>query len=132
MEFYKALAGNSADAKTRDLCIRLSVSEINHKKMLKDWLSEWLPAPIPTEKMINLLSEAKKSGVFLNAPGKDSSEEDMVKFALFQENKMEKFYRSFEGASPDAWEKMQIQKLAIEERSQARSILDSYPDLKLS
>lgn len=39
---------------------------------------------------------------------------------------------TLEDVFPDAWERMQIQKLAVEERTHAKRILDLYPDLKLS
>ena len=131
VKFYNMLAKTSTDEKSRELCMQLAKKEVEHKIKLEKWLTKWLPVPIESDILSTLYENVERKGIFMDIPPSDSSEEDMVKYALIQEKKMEEYYRSFKGSFPDAWDKLQIELLANEERLHAKTLLDAYPNLKI-
>lgn len=129
--FYEALSRKSKDPGTKELCARLARSEVEHREKLRRWLSRWLSVPIGSDRLAGLYGDLKERGVFANSPSENATEDEMVKYTLLQEKKMEEFFLSFKGGFPEAWENMQIDSLAIEERKHARVIMDRYPHLKI-
>ena len=128
--FYNRLAEKVTDAKVKNLCHRLAQDEIRHKRLLEDTLLRWLPLPFNRGSLRLFEEELKSRGIFLNPPSADSAEEEMVKYAIGQEEKSADFYLSFERYFPDAWKRMHIQMLVMEERSHANELISSYPQFK--
>lgn len=128
--FYDKLAEKVTDTNVKNLCRKLAGDEVTHKQLFQNILSHWLSLSIDSESLASFVQELKMRGVFLNPPSPDSTEEDMVKYAIEQEKKTADFYLSFEKAFPEAWKRMHIQNLVMEERIHANKLIASYPQFK--
>jgi len=93
-------------------------------------LSKWIPIPID-ERLLSVFDEdLKLRGIFMNPPPPDSTEEEMVKYSVEQEEKMVQFYLSFERNFVDAWKRMHLERLVMEERAHANQLISLYPQFK--
>jgi rubrerythrin len=123
IEFYNKFAEQSSDVNVKKLCSKLASDEAKHKKLFKDALSRWLPPPADNQSMDSLIQELKNAGPYSDEPPLDTSERDMIEYAIEQENKTADFYLSFKKAFKHEWKNMQIYKLAMTERKHASDLM---------
>ncbi len=128
--FYLILADKVMRPDVKKLCNKLADDELRHKKLIEDTLSEWLSLPIYKETQAGLEQEMNARRLFLNPPSFESTEDEMVRYAIEQEIKSVDFYMSFETAFPEAWKRMHVQNLVMEEKSHANELIVSYPQFK--
>jgi rubrerythrin len=121
--FYDNLAEKTENPDVRNLCRKLAVDEVRHRQYFEKTLNRWLPIPADLRSLELLKQKLKKKGIFSDPPPLDVSEEDMIKYAIEQENKTFDFYLSFESVFPDAWKRMHVQRLAEEEKGHAKKLM---------
>lgn len=129
-DFYIKFADKVVKPEVKKLCNKLAEDEIRHKQLIEEALSHWLSFPIYPETLASLEDDLRKRGIFLTPPPPDSSEEEMAKFAIEQEKGTVNFYLSFEKSFPEAWKRMHIQKMVMEEQSHANDLIAAYPQFK--
>lgn len=126
-EFYEKLAEKASDVKARKLWQGLSDDETAHKRLFETTLSRWLPRPPDKESLDSLTQALRGRGLFSNPPLPDATEEDVIKYAIQQEEMTADFYLSFESAFPDAWKKTHIRSLVTTEREHAERLRAFLP-----
>ena len=129
-DFYKVLARKVTNPDVKRLCRKLASEEIRHKEFIERNLFRWLPLTMDRETLALFEKELTISGIFLNPPPPDTTEQNLVKYAIGQEEMMANFYLSFEKAFPERQRRMNIQFLAMEERAHANDLIASYQKLK--
>lgn len=120
--FYDSLAEKAVKQGVKDLCSGLAQAELGHKQFLEDMVSRWLPLPINNERSAFIERELKARGIFLAPPSPDSTEKEFLKYAIGMENKMMDFYLFFEEKFQETWKKMNVDKVANEERRHAEQL----------
>lgn len=68
--------------------------------------------------------------IFLNPPPVDSKEEDIARYAIDQEKRSVDFYLSFEKTFPEAWKRLHVKRLVMEEKSHLNELITTYPQFK--
>jgi rubrerythrin len=126
-DFYTMLAEKASDEKAKQLWQKLTNEETAHKRLFEKTLSRWLPRPADSESLDSLIKELRSRGLFSNPPLPDATEEEVVKYAVHNEEMTADFYLSFERAFPDAWRKLHIQELVTTERQHADKLRDFFP-----
>jgi rubrerythrin len=126
-KFYAKLAEKSSNPKVKELCLKLVEEEKTHKRLFEGLFSRWLPFYIDKESMRLFEDELRRKGIFLDPPPLDTSELEMLKYAIDQENKMAEFYRAFEDVFPEAWRRMIIEQLVREEKEHAKRLMTLLP-----
>lgn len=112
-DFYDTLAEKVISQNAKDLCLRLAKEELKHKAFIEKILYQWLPLPLDTEALILVEQEMAQWNILLNQPDINSTEEEMVKYAIEQEKIMADFYLSFEKSFPTAWKMIDVQMLVM-------------------
>ena len=123
IEFYTKLAKQSSDVNVKELCSKLASDEVEHKKLFKDALSRWLPPPADNQSLASLIQELKNAGLFSDEPPLDTSERDMIEYAIEQEKKTADFLLSFKKAFKDEWKRVKIYQLVMTERKHASDLI---------
>jgi rubrerythrin len=126
-EFYEKLAEKASDVKARELWQGLAYDETAHKRLFENILSRWLPRPADKESLDSLTQALRGRGLFSNPPLPDATEEDVIKYAIQQEEMTADFYLSFESAFPDAWKRIHIRSLVTTERQHAERLRTFLP-----
>jgi rubrerythrin len=121
-QFYGKIAKKASDIKSKKFWQKLAKDEVDHKRLFQRALSRWLPIPSDKETLESFIQELKANGLFSNSPAPDATEEDVIKYAIQQEEKTADFYLSFENAFPDAWKRMHIHNLVMIERGHAKDL----------
>ena len=129
IEFYTKLAEQSSDVNVKKLCSKLASDEAEHKKLFQDALSRWLPPPADNQSLDSLIQELKNAGLFSDEPPLDTSERDMIEYAIEQEKKTADFYLSFEKAFKHEWKRMRIQQLVMTERAHASDLISLLSEI---
>jgi len=117
--FYSTLAEKASDEEAKRIWQKLANDETTHKRLFEKTLSRWLPRPADSESLDSLIEELRSRGLFSNPPLPDATEEEVVQYAVHNEEVTADFYLSFEKAFPDAWKKLRIQELVTTERQHA-------------
>ncbi|MBN1526261.1 MAG: hypothetical protein JW919_01570 [Candidatus Omnitrophica bacterium] len=128
--FYVELAEKVLDPKAKDLCRKLARIAFHHAQLIEKTLSEWRILFFDRESLDFFEGELKRRNIFLDPPLADSSEEDIVKYAIGQEWKKIDFYRAFEDFFTDSWRRMHVKQLVMEERSCIKELVAAYPDIR--
>ncbi|NQT00022.1 MAG: ferritin family protein [Candidatus Omnitrophica bacterium] len=129
--FYSQLAKKAVEPKVKKLCQKLAADETKHKKFLQNIFSRWLtPPPMDQETAKFIEQQLVIYEIFLHPPTANATIEEMIKYAIKEEEKMADFYLSFEKAFPVAWKRMYIQLLMMEERSHASLLINAFPQFK--
>jgi rubrerythrin len=129
-DFYDKLTEKATNLNVRSLCRKLAIDEVRHKHFIEKILYRWLPIPIDIHSLALFERELKKKGIFLDSPSPDASVEDLIKYAIEQEKKMADFFLSFENAFPEAWKRMDIEKLVSEERGHINKLMNLSSEFK--
>jgi rubrerythrin len=123
-QFYKKLASSSRSKKVKKICLDLANKEVEHKSLIEGILDRWLPVPMSRPSLSFFREEMKSRGIFTDPLPSETSEKDLLNYAISQEHRMEKFYQSFEEDFPSAWKRMHLERLVMEERSHASQLED--------
>ncbi|MBN1833424.1 MAG: ferritin family protein [Deltaproteobacteria bacterium] len=123
-DFYTMLTSKASDRKAKEMWQKLASDETNHKRLFEKILSRWLPRPADSESLNSLIKELRNRGLFSNPLLPDATEEEVVKYAIHNEEMTADFYLSFAKTFPDAWRKMHIQELVTMERQHAENLRD--------
>ncbi len=126
-KFYELLGSRAVNQGVKDLCRKLVEDEIRHKKTFENIYFRWLPFYLDEATMQLFESELKRRGIFLNPPPSDTTEREMIKYAIDQEEKMAEFYAAFEKVFPEAWRRINIEHLVMEEREHAKQLMTMLP-----
>jgi rubrerythrin len=129
-DFYTRLAEKATNVDVKNLCHKLAQDEVRHKNFIENILYRWLPLPIDKQSLALFRQELKDKGIFLNPPPLDSTEEDMLKYAIEQEKKTIDFYLTFEKVFPQAWKRIYVEKLVMEEKAHVNQLVTSYQNFK--
>ncbi|HEX9780641.1 MAG TPA: ferritin family protein [bacterium] len=117
--FYAQLASRASSPDIRSLCEELARREAQHQALIERTLGRWLTVPMGKSTLALLDQEMRVRGIFQTAPPANAPVDAMLRYAIEQERVMEHFYRDFEQDFPDAWKRMHLQELVMEERSHA-------------
>jgi rubrerythrin len=128
--FYNNLEKRVANPDVKKICLKLATDGIRHKEFIEKNLFRWLPLTMNRQTLTLFEKELTISGIFLNPPSLDSSEQELIKYAIAQEETKANFYLSFEKAFPEPQRRMNIQFLAMEARAHASELIASYQKLK--
>jgi len=128
-DFYLKMAEKALDKKTRELCQRLAGEETEHMQLFLNRLSHWKPLAASIITWPSFLKKVKQEGFLEDAPDENSSEDQMAEYAIQQEIKAARFYQMFETAFPEAWKRVHIQQLVLQERSHEAELRAAYPHL---
>jgi rubrerythrin len=126
-EFYEKLAEKASDVKAREFWQGLANDETDHKRLFESILSRWLPRPADKRSLDSLVQALRDRGLFSIPPLPDATEEDVIKYAIQQEEMTADFYLSFESAFPDAWKRTHIRRLVTIEREHAERLRHFLP-----
>lgn len=131
-KFYNLFAESAVDANVKKMFRKLAQDENRHKIILQGILNRWLAlAPMDQEELTPFESQLNIRKVFLNHPNpKDTSDKEMIEYALHQEKEMANFYMSFEKAFPNQWKRQYVQMLIMEEKSHLSDLLTLYVKFK--
>ncbi len=121
VRFYTRFERMSEDQGVRDLCARLAQDEARHRKLLEETLERWRPIPADEAAMAELRDELTRKGLF-DTPPLDTTDAEMLDFALGIEEKTAEFYASFEKEFPETWKKAHIEQLVLDEKAHARDL----------
>lgn len=121
ISFYTRFERMSEDQGVKELCARLAQDETRHGKLLEETLSRWRPIPADEAAMAALREDLTRKGLFATPP-LDTTEEEMLEFALAVEEKTAEFYASFEKEFPETWKKAHIEQLVLDEKAHARDL----------
>lgn len=114
-KFYKEMSQWANSEDTKKLYDKLADDELKHKEKFEHILYQWLPLPIDKMTLDTIKEELKQRGLFEEPPSPQATEEEVIKYAIRQEEKTIDFYRSFEKSYPEAWKRLKIQGLIKEE-----------------
>jgi rubrerythrin len=125
-DFYTMLAEKALDGEAKKIWKKLANDETAHKRFFEKTLSRWLPRPADNKPLDSLIKELRSGGLFSNPPLPDATEEEVVEYAVHNEEMTADFYLSFEKTFPDAWRKLHIQELVNTERQHAEKLRDFF------
>jgi rubrerythrin len=125
--FYEQLAVRVKNDTVKNLCLNIAKDELAHKEFIKGMLDDWLPLDMDSAIFIELNKFIDKFDIYKDPPGENASEQEMARYAISQEYRNAEFYLSFERMFPELWKKMNLERLVIEERVHAESLLEIYP-----
>ena len=121
-QFYNELAKKASDIKEKKFWRKLAKDEVAHKRLFQRALSRWLPLPYDKETLNSFIQELKSKGLFSDSQAPVTSHENIIKYAIQQEEITADFYLSFENPFPDAWKRMHIHNLVLIERGHAEKL----------
>ena len=127
--FYKKMENKAKAPETKELCSTLAEEEVSHRKLFDGLLNHWNPLGVNPLTWPYFIERVKKEGFFGNPPAENASEEEMVVYAIIQEMKSAEFYQLFETAFPEAWKRVRLHRLVLEERSHEARLRVAYPHL---
>ncbi len=127
--FYLKLAKRARDENTKELCAGLAEDETRHRQLFAELLNHWNPLGVNPLTWPAFVERVKEEGFFGTPPGENASEEEMAAYAIGQEIKSAEFYQLFESAFPEAWKRVRIHRLVLEERSHEAQLRAAYPML---
>ena len=125
--FYLKLAERAAAPAVKELCLELAGEEVKHRDRLQAQLDGWRPLAVHAAHWPAFLEKVKQEGFFGNPPGEGASEKEMAAYAIGQEMKTAEFYQLFETAFPDAWKRVEIHDLVVQERVHEARLRAAYP-----
>lgn len=128
--FYMKMAKKAKDEKTKELCESLAEEETHHRQLFSELLNHWNPLGVNPLTWPDFVEKVKKEGFFGYPPDENATEEEMAAYAIKQEIKSAQFYQMFETAFPEAWKRVRLHRLVLEERSHEARLRASYPQLK--
>lgn len=128
--FYMRMAKKARDEKTKELCESLAEEETHHRQLFSELLNHWNPLGVNPLTWPTFIETVKKEGFFGNPPSENASEEEMAAYAIKQEIKSAQFYQMFETAFPEAWKRVRLHRLVLEERSHEARLRAAYPQFK--
>lgn len=128
-DFYLKLAEKTSDVKTKELCFILAEEEARHWLLLLNRLGRWHTLEVNHLTWPAFLERVKREGFFENAPDDGASEDQLAAYAIKQEAKSAEFYQLFEPAFPEAWKRVRLHNLVLEERSHEARLRAAYPHL---
>ncbi len=129
-DFYLKMAEKTRDAKTKELCSLLAEEEARHWLLLLNKLSRWHKLEVNRLTWPAFLERVKQEGFFEDAPDESAPEDQLAAYAIRQEIKSAEFYQLFEAAFPEAWKRVRLHDLVLEERSHEARLRAAYPHLK--
>jgi rubrerythrin len=119
--FYARFGRMSEDPAVKELCVKLARDEAEHRKVLEKALSRWRSIPVDEAAESALKEDMRRRGIFATPPV-DTTEREMLGFAIDLEEKLAEFYASFEGEFPETWKKMRIGRLVADEKAHADAL----------
>lgn len=128
-DFYLKMSEKASDVKTKELCSILAEEESRHWLLLLNKLSRWHTLDVNRLTWPAFLERVKREGFFENAPADNASEDQLAAYAIRQEAKSAEFYQLFEPAFPEAWKRVRLHDLVLEERSHEARLRAAYPHL---
>lgn len=129
-DFYLKMEKKARDGKTKELCASLAEEETRHRQLFAEMLNHWNPLGVNPFTWPAFIERVKKEGFFGNPPGENASEEEMAVYAIKQEIKSAEFYQLFETAFPEAWKRVRLNRLVLEERAHEDRLRAAYPQIK--
>ena len=130
--FYLRMVVKVRAGKTKELCASLAGDEAMHRQFFTEMLGHWSPLGVNPVAWPAFLEKVKQEGFFEDAPGEDSTEDQLAAYAIRQEIKTAEFYQLFEPAFPEAWKRERLHKLVLEERSHEAKLRAAYPNINLN
>lgn len=127
LAFYLKMAEKASVPAVKELCLELAGEEVKHRDLLQGQLDSWSPLAVHPARWSAFLEKVKKEGFFGNPPGEGASEKEMAAYAISQEIKSAEFYGLFEQAFPDAWKRVEIHRLVVQERAHEARLRAAYP-----
>lgn len=127
--FYMKMAKKARDEKTKELCENLAEEETQHRQLFAELLNHWNPLGVNPLTWPAFIEKVKKEGFFGNPPSESAAEVEMAAYAIKQEIKSAEFYQMFEAAFPEAWKRVRLHRLVLEERSHEARLRAAYPQL---
>ncbi|MBI4351851.1 MAG: ferritin family protein [Elusimicrobia bacterium] len=127
--FYMRMAKMVKDEKTKELCGSLAEEETQHRQLFSELLNHWNPLGVNPLTWPAFIERVRKEGFFGNPPAETASEEEMAAYAIRQEIKSAEFYQMFETSFPEAWKRVRLHRLVLEERSHEARLRAAYPQL---
>jgi rubrerythrin len=95
LSFYQSLADRTQEKNVKEILEILAREEMRHKAVIQETLDRWIPLPFSHEIALELNEELKKRGIFQEPPDTAISEEDMIRWAIDQEERMARFYQDY-------------------------------------
>ena len=116
-EFYRHFAEHARRADVRKLCVELAGEESQHLKLIQDILAHWKPLPISQRDLDAMDADRRLQGLFRSPPDATASYDQILKYAIGEEEKMAEFYVDFEHEFAEAWKIMKLDAMVAEEKS---------------
>ena len=118
--FYRSLSRRLSNPESEKLCLTLADDEARHRQLLEQALRRWIQIPISETEYKVLERNLQSKDIFSNPPSANASLQEVIQYAIEQENKSVEFYQSFEKSfDSDTWKLMHLQDLVREERAHA-------------
>jgi len=122
--FYRLFAEQAHNADVRELCLRLADDEIRHFRLIENILSGWEPLPVTQSDLEAMDADGKLRNLFLSPPSPNAAKEEIIEYAMNEEEKMVAFYGSFEKEFVRMWKKMKLWDMMEEEKSHVKKLSD--------
>ncbi len=127
LAFYLKMAERASVPAAKELCLELAGEEVKHRDLLQGQLDSWRPLAVHAAHWPAFLEKVRQEGFFSDPPGGGASEKELAAYAIRQEIKSAEFYGLFEQAFPEAWKRVEIHSLVVQERSHEARLRAAYP-----
>jgi rubrerythrin len=122
--FYRKLAQGNIPSRVKELCQKFANEEETHQAILQNLSSHWIPLRRDAGQVFDLYSKVKEGRMFGNPPYSITSEQQLIAFAIEQENKLLDFYISFEKAFPEQWNRIKLEQIVMMGQAHVRELSD--------
>jgi rubrerythrin len=120
ISFYRGLAEQSTDEKVKELCLKLAAEEERHKAWIDETLERWRHLPMDMPTPLAMERELRERGIFQKSGDSQSTDKEMLAWAIDQEERMARFYQDHFDALKSVWKQKRLEQVVREEQGHAR------------
>ena len=122
--FYRRFAKKTQDDNVKELCLQLADEEVQHLHLIDHQLSRWKSLPMSKSDFEAMDADGKLRKMFLSPPSSNSTNKEVIEYAIDQETKMVAFYESFEKEFTDWWKSTKLKAMVLEEKTHIMRLTD--------
>lgn len=122
--FYRDCKDQARDPRVKALCHKLMEEEQKHYRLIDGLLKQWRSLSVDPADWKAMGANSKLQQLFAFRPESDTTEKEMLRYAIDEEKKMVAFYEDFEADFTDRWKLAKLRGMLEEERSHVTRLSD--------